>query len=277
MKKLRFCLLGDGQIARYHRKAIEHVGGEIGCVIDPKYDPAFNRNTWRDIASISQYELIACNYFVICSPSFLHYSQIQWILSNTDTSSRIICEKPAFLPWENIIDDDRINIVLQLRYLPDLPGKADLVIAHFLRDQEYFLTWKGNAKKTGGIFYNIWIHYLDLAILMDADFEGSLNLPDNDIPSLIQFDKKTKPIRRSIHFREWNNEPPGGQLLNIIDLQKIDMQACYNRLYEDVISGGGIKPKDILYLNWALQRNSEIFGYGLNGMNRLIKIGKELL
>ena len=279
MSKLRFALIGDGHIARHHRKAIEHVGGVIGFVVDPKYDATFNYNTWRGVTSIPQCELISCDYFIICSPSDLHREQIKFLLSNGHGSAQIICEKPAFLPWEPIIDSDRLNIVMQLRYIKGLPVKADLVTAHFIRDEKYFYSWKGDPKKTGGLFFNLWIHHLDLSHRLNADFEGSINLPDDEIPSTIDLlsNKKLKPVRRSIHYRKQEQELPGGQTLNIIDLQKINMQACYNAMYEDIVSGGGIKPKDIFYLSWTLQRNSEIFGYGKNGMNRLIRIGKELL
>jgi len=68
--------------------------------------------------------------------------------------------------------DEKINIVLQLRYLPNLPEKADLVSVRFVRDEAYFKSWKGDARNTGGLFYNLFIHYIDLAIMLGADFQG---------------------------------------------------------------------------------------------------------
>jgi len=258
MSKLNFFLIGYGAVAQYHRKAIEHVGGKIRFVFDPKY----TSRRLGCISLISQHELIACDYFVIASPSYLHRSQIKFLLSNVvHDSAKIICEKPAFLPWEPIIDDDRINIVLQLRYLTDLPEKADLVKATFVRDKEYFKTWKGNPKKTGGLFFNLFIHYIDLAIQLNADFEGMV---------LNEGEQERFIVRKKCPERHWDNNSK-------IDILNIDMQGCYNRLYEDIISGNGIKPSDLFYLSWILQRNSEIFGYGKNGMNKPIKIGRELL
>ena len=259
MRKLRFCLIGDGSIARYHKNAIEHVGGEIVCVIDPKYDPCFNKDTYRGPqTSISQHTLIAVDYFTICSPSHLHREQIKFILTHTHGSAQIICEKPAFLPWEPIIDNDRINIVLQLRYLPGLPKKADLVKAVFVRDENYFKTWKGDARKTGGIFANLFIHYIDLAIQLGADFEGMV--------------KAEGEQDRHVLYTRKNHDGT-----SVMFLDQDSYQACYNRLYENIVSGGGIKPKDLFYLSWILWRNSELFGFGRNGMNKLIRIGKELL
>ena len=260
MQKLRFCLIGDGNIARYHRKAIEYVGGEIVCVIDPKYDPTFNKDTYRSLKSATWkvFASMPIDFFVICSPSHRHREEIKHILLNAHGCSQIICEKPAFLPWEPIVDSDRLNIVLQLRYLPGLPEKADLVKAVFVRDENYFKTWKGDARKTGGIFYNLFIHYIDLAIQLGADFEGMVKA-------------EGEQDRHILYTRKTHDGT------SVMFLGQDSYQTCYNRMYEDIVSGGGIKPSDIFYLNWVLQRNSELFGFGRNGMNKLIRIGKELL
>ena len=68
-----------------------------------------------------------------------------------------------------------------------------------------------------------------------------------------------------------------GQYSHYIDLQEIDMQSCYNAMYESIIKGKGVRPKDLYYLNWILHRNSEMFGYGRKGMNKSISIPNELL
>jgi len=252
MKK--FVLIGDGRIAKYHRKAIEHIEGEIIIVIDPKNGDEFPRNIF-----INKYRLYfdSADYFVICSPSNFHYSQIKFILDNISSWNpfQIICEKPAFLPWEPIINSDLINIVLQLRYLPSLPKKAEKVVAHFVRDEEYFKHWQGDPRKSGGLFFHLYIHFIDLAIHLGADFEGS--------------------ISGSGKQKRFIETGPLG--LDIIDLENIDNQLCYNFLYEAVLEGKGIKPKDIFYLMWTLARNSELFGYSRNSIGKTIKIGRELL
>jgi len=291
MSKPRFCLVGDGAIAQYHKRAIEHVGGELSDIhiIDPKYmaksyvrdmgllysKGGMNFDNYSTLLTreaicremvgdnlIKQWSVLEdrFDYVVICSNSHLHREQIKTIL-NIAPKTQIICEKPAFMPWEPPICDDRINIVLQLRYLPGLPEKADLVKAVFVRDEEYFKTWKGDARKTGGLFFSLFIHYIDLAIQLGADFEGMVKV-EGEQEKLIVTEKAPE--------KQWDIDRK-------IDILKIDYQTCYNRMYEDIVSGGGIKPKEIFYLNWILHRNSEIFGYGRNGMNKLIRIGKELL
>jgi len=272
MRKLRFCLIGDGAISRYHKKAIEHIGGELSHVIDIKYESGVyiykdHTTCSRSLEHTSVHDLDHIDFFVICTPSDLHRSEIKYILHNF--CAMVICEKPAFMPWEQIIDSDRINIVLQLRYLPGLPEKADLVKAVFVRDEDYFKTWKGDARKTGGLLFSLFIHYIDLAIQLGADFEGIV-LREGEQEKYIgkKWSYPDKILAGASKFIADEDK---------IDILNIDYQTCYNLMYEDIVSGGGIKPKNLFYLSWILQRNSEIFGYGKNGLNKLIRIGKELL
>jgi len=257
----RFALIGDGQVARYHRKAIEHVGGEIVWIVDPRHEDRSLYSSQLPVNLEANHRFYrklmdTIDYYVICSPSQFHRSQIQYLLSNLNSTWKefqIICEKPAFLPWEPPIISDKINIVLQLRYLPNLPERAESVVAHFVRDEDYFKSWKGDPKNTGGLFYNLFIHYIYLAIQLGADFEGS--------------------VSESGYQARWIDTTTGDS----IDILDIDNQACYNLLYEDILSGGGIKPKDIFYLSWVLARNSELFGYGKGGIGKTIRIGRDLL
>lgn len=240
---MNFGLVGDGNIAKYHKAAIEHVGGKLVATEDPKYG--------FDTKIITTQQIKPLDYIIIASPTYLHRLHILQALEYP--YAQIIVEKPMVLPWEMPIDNNRINVVLQLRYLSNLPEKADLISVQFVRDEAYFQSWKGDAKKTGGLFHNLFIHYIDLAQLLNADFEGNVLT-------------EGKQYRRIYKERSL-----------ILDLMAIDMQHCYNLLYEDIIAGNGIKPKDLFYLSWTLSRNSEIYGYGKDGIGKLIIIKKELL
>lgn len=306
---LKFALIGDGSVAKYHRRAIEHVGGDLVWIVDPKYgsNTTYNGIVCSDNLSKMMGVKNFIDYYVIASPSNYHRSQIQYLLSNLNSTWKefqIICEKPAFLPWEPIIDDSRLNIVLQLRYLPNLPDKAEKVVAHFVRDEAYFKSWKGDPKNTGGLFTNLFIHYIDLAIKLGADFEGSVShtgkqkrmiLGDFKYEEIEYIGKVDDPRRKTLEAQNKTYQTPIGKMRNgcidlydesgiidgeykfELDLLNIDNQDCYNLFYEDILSGGGIKPKDVFYLSWVLQRNSELFGYGKAGIGKTIKIGKELL
>ncbi len=227
---MKFALIGDGKIAKYHRAAIEHVGGDLAWVQDPKYGSTFGKE-W-------------VNYAVICSPSNFHRQQVKMLLGR---ASYVIVEKPMCLPWEPIIDDDRINVVLQLRYM-DLPKDAGTIHVRMVRDAEYFKTWKGSPRLTGGLFFNLFIHYIDLAILLDADFNGLVS---------------------SAGKQE--------RMIDDLDIGTVDMQTCYNRMYEDIVQGGGIKPRDIFYLHWILERNSEYVGYGHDALEKDVYLKRGMI
>ena len=317
---MNFILIGDGAIARYHRKAIQHVGGDLIGIVDPD---KYNGGTFYNLSgpSIFPPDTVAKEAtkiwkhsgdpicVVIASPSFLHREQIKFVLNEFPADTVIICEKPAFLPWEPPIDDDKINVCLQLRYMPHLPDKADKIDVKFVRDQAYFNSWKGSPEMTGGLFFNLFIHYIDLAHILGAEFSGSVQsegtqervilrdfisedlefISDPEDPRRAELEKEHKeyrtPIgtmRRSDDNHYWMNaydELPvkRGEWAFEFDLMRIDMQACYNRMYDAILAGNGIHPKDLFYLDWILKRNSEIFGYGRNGIGKTIKIGKELL
>ena len=228
---MKFGLIGDGKQAQFHRDAISHTGGEIVWVYDPKYNVEVI-GEWAD-------------YAVICSPSYMHRSQITAILSQIAAS--VIVEKPCVMPWEPLIDDDRINITLQYRYAP-LPPTANTINVTMIRDQAYFDTWKGDPRKTGGIFFNLFIHYIDLAIKLNADFRGAV-------------------LSHGTQIRRVDD----------IDLFQFNTQELYNAMYADILNGGGVKPKDLFYLHYIMEKYSRENGFGKGCLNKHIFIPKELL
>jgi len=175
------------------------------------------------------------------------------------------------LPWELPIleGNDRINIVLQLSYFPDLPKKAKTVFVHWVRDDAYWDCWQGDPKKSGGVFFHLFIHYIHLAMLLDADFEGLVTKDGTQ--------ERYIGTEWSWPKEVWSDSDRFIADKDKYDLLNIDTQFLYNRMYEAILEGKGIKPSDLYYLNWILARNSEIFGYGKSAIGKTIKIGRELL
>ena len=225
-------------MAQFHRAASESVGGDVIRT----YDPILSQ--WHKL--IPEF-FNGLDYAVICSPSNEHRAQIKMALQYLPSHGQIIVEKPAWLPWELPIDDGRINIVMQLRWAK-LPVSANRVSVQMVRGQDYFDSWKGDAKNTGGLFFNLFIHYIDLAQRLNADFHG-------------------KVIREGENIR----------MVDGINLSEIDNQGLYNDMYLDIIGGQGVKPWDLFYLNWALARHSELYGYGLKAVDQEIIIDRRLL
>jgi hypothetical protein len=267
---IKFGLIGNGKIAQRHKNAIKHVGGELVWVSDPllKGQELIDGTIYQgdiplcDMKGLEGVWGNQIDYVVICSPTYLHRQQTQEALKY---NKQVICEKPLCLPWEPLIDDDRINVCLQLRYIENLPKAADLVRAVMVRDEEFFKSWKGDPRQAGGNLYEFFIHYIDLAILLGAGFEGSV-LPEG------------KQVREIIFNKEACQGPSISQNKEFkLDIMAIDMQSLYNRMYEDILNGGGIKPKDIFYLTWVLNQNSIKHGFRKSGIDSPIVLGKELL
>lgn len=218
---MRFGLIGDGKVAIRHRRAIDSVGGLVWWVYDPYICPD-SKWSFED----------KLDYIVIASPSDTHYHYTKLALK---FGHKVIVEKPICMPWEPLIDDDRINVCMQMRYM-DLP-KADpyLVQVEFRRDEHYRLSWKGDTLRTGGWFHMLYIHYIDLAMRLGVDFQGRVS--DTGFPFRL--------VRGTVEY----------------DLAKVDQQELYNRMYRDIVRGGGVKPKDMMLLHWLCSELAKIYGY----------------
>jgi hypothetical protein len=200
---MKFLILGDGYIAKMHRKAIYKMGGDLVLSDPKKFVIERYEDIFRDV-----------DYAVICSPTNYHWAQIQAALLLMPAHGQIIVEKPAWLPWEPFIDDDRINIVLQYRYA-ELP-RVDRVSVCMVRDIDYLRSWKGDHLLTGGFMVNLFIHYLDIAYRNEAKFSGQVVM-DGD------------------NWRKADGR----------DLNEYDQDLLYLRMYEAIYRGDGIKPGQI--------------------------------
>jgi hypothetical protein len=294
---MNFGLIGNGIIAARHKEAIKSVGGKIAWIADPYQDSGDLNVLFIKSDVIPLWAWDNVEYVVVCSPTYLHRDHVKMAL---DHGKYVICEKPLCLPWEPMIDDDRINIVLQLRWIKDLPAKANLVRAVMVRNGEFFKTWKGDPRKAGGNLYEFFIHYVDLAIQLGADFEGivlpkgtqerkicyrqlepaqtlrmslvELKMKD---PSSTERDWIRAGLTPSSDHLMWSANIPEYTKSVELDIMKVDMQGCYNRMYADILKGKGVRPKDLFYLTWVLNRYSDVYGYR-GGMNQLISIGRDI-
>ena len=163
MKGKRFLIMGDGYIAKRHRKAIWNMGGQIEFYDPVKFLLHSYESLFRHI-----------DYTVICSPTQYHWEHITAALELMPEHGQVIVEKPMWLPWQPFINDDRINVVLQYR-LAILP-KVDHVTVSMVRDMAYMRSWKGDHTLTGGFIFNLFIHYLDIAYRNNAKFTGRVSM-----------------------------------------------------------------------------------------------------
>jgi UDP-N-acetyl-2-amino-2-deoxyglucuronate dehydrogenase len=132
------------------------------------------------------------DYVSICSPNYLHDSHIRFALRH---QAEAICEKPIVLnPW-NIdalqeIENEtgrKIYTILQLRLHPKIVelrekiknaplGKVyDIDLSYITsRGNWYYISWKGDVQKSGGVATNIGIHFFDMLTWIFGDTTKSI-------------------------------------------------------------------------------------------------------
>jgi UDP-N-acetyl-2-amino-2-deoxyglucuronate dehydrogenase len=127
------------------------------------------------------------DYVSICSPNYLHDSHIRFALRH---HAEAICEKPIVLnPWNvdalQEIESEtghKIYTILQLRLHPKIlalkekikNGPEDKVYDIDLsyitsRGNWYYISWKGDVQKSGGVATNIGIHFFDMLCWIFGD------------------------------------------------------------------------------------------------------------
>jgi UDP-N-acetyl-2-amino-2-deoxyglucuronate dehydrogenase len=195
-KPLNFALIGSaGYIAPRHMKAIKETGNNLVSALDrfdvmgtiDQYFPDADFFTEperfdRHLDKLHRQGIRKIDYVSICSPNYLHDAHIRLALRN---GSHAICEKPLVLnPWNvdalSEIEKEnecRIFNILQLRLHPAiiklrekiLNGPKDKIYDFDLtyitsRGKWYYISWKGQQEKSGGIATNIGIHFFDMLI-----------------------------------------------------------------------------------------------------------------
>lgn len=206
-----FALIGAaGFIAPRHMKAIKDTGNKLIAAVDPNdcvgiidsYFPDANffvetERFDRHLDKLRRKGENKVDYVSICSPNYLHDAHIRLALRN---EAHAICEKPLVLnPWNvdalqeiEVETGKKINVILQLRYHPiilELRKKIDngpkdkiydIDLTYITsRGKWYYISWKGDVEKSGGVATNIGIHFFDmLSLVFGATKESRVHYSD---------------------------------------------------------------------------------------------------
>ncbi len=191
-----FALIGAaGYIAPRHMKAIKDTGNNLVAAMDRCDSVGIIDSFFPEADFFIEFERFdrhidklrrkgtKVDYVSICSPNYLHDAHIRFALRN---QADAICEKPIVLnPWnidalEEIEKESGKNIynILQLRLHPSIialkekvqrelkedPNKIyDIDLTYLTsRGKWYFISWKGDESKSGGIATNIGVHFYDM-------------------------------------------------------------------------------------------------------------------
>ena len=204
-----FALIGAaGYIAVRHMKAIKETENNLLAALDPYDGIGIMDSYFPEAEFFTEFERFdrfvdkwrrdtgrKIDYMSICSPNYLHDSHIRFALkSGTDA----ICEKPLVLnPWNidqlKLIEQEtnqKVYNILQLRLhlsiialkekvtkeLKENPDKIyDIDLTYLTsRGKWYFISWKGNEAKSGGIASNIGVHFYDMLCWIFGDVEENI-------------------------------------------------------------------------------------------------------
>jgi len=204
-KDKNFALIGvAGYIAIRHLKAIKDTNNELVAALD-NCDSVGAIDSYFPYADFFiEYERFdrhldklkrkgtKIDYVGICTPNYLHDSHIRFALRQ---GADAICEKPVVLnPWNidalSEIEKEtggKINNILQLRLHPSIielknkidNGPKDKVYDIDLtyitsRGNWYFISWKGDEQKSGGIATNIGVHFYDMLTWIFGDVKQNV-------------------------------------------------------------------------------------------------------
>ncbi|MEA2111614.1 MAG: Gfo/Idh/MocA family oxidoreductase [Campylobacterota bacterium] len=205
----RFALIGAaGYIAPRHMKAIKETGNDLVAALDPYDGIGIMDSNFPQASFFTEFERFdrfidkwhrenerRIEYISIASPNYLHDSHIRFALKS---GCDAICEKPLVLNPHNleqlkIIEREtgkKVNTILQLRLHPSIialkkqvskeleknPNKIyDIDLTYLTsRGKWYFVSWKGDTSKSGGIASNIGVHFYDMLSWIFGEVEENV-------------------------------------------------------------------------------------------------------
>ena len=304
MKK--FGIIGvAGYIAPRHLKAIKETGNQLMCGLDPYDGVGIIDSYFPEADFFIEFERFVrhvdklrrngqgLDFVSICSPNYLHDSHIRFGLRN---NADVICEKPLVLnPWniealEPIEKESgrRVYNILQLRLHPSImrlkqqveealklnPNKIFEVDLTYItsRGKWYFVSWKGDIAKSGGVATNIGIHFFDMLfwifggvkksvvnLLNSQSASGVLELQNARVRWFLSVDFETLP-------KEVKNENKRTYRLIYIDGKAVEFSDGFTDLhtesYRNILEGNGFglrEARDSIELVHQI-RNAEIIG-----------------
>ena len=273
-----FGLIGaSGYIAPRHMKAIKDTNNELKCYLDPhdnvgyidKFfpDAKYFRETERFERHLDRLKRrnIQVDYVSICSPNYLHDSHIRLALRN---NCDVICEKPLVINYDHLLSIKQIEEetgkkvynILQLRHHPSIVELKNTIDKNKVYDVSlkyitprgswYDFSWKGDKHKSGGVLFNIGIHFFDMLIwlfgkpinyMVENNYrksQGIINLERANIKFELSIDKNDLPWKEWMPFREIK-----------IDGKKLEFSDGFADLhtvcYDNILRGDGYGIEDI--------------------------------
>lgn len=255
----KFAIIGKGFIYNLHAQAISEIGGEIVDVVDESNGP----DAWKEMVDKTKADCI-----VILAPNHLHFEMAKF---SAEKGKMVLCEKPLALKSEDakiLAEYPNIFTVYQLRYHPSvkqLKGevkggekdksssspssrKGDSVIKMDVsvhRDEDYWESWKGISERSGGILFNLGIHYFDLLLYLFGD-------PTEISTQLLTEKTGEGKISGKNYSCNWriSAEAPAESQHRLFKINGVNYdfsspdENLHFYVYKDLLEGKGVNPKE---------------------------------
>lgn len=285
MEKVRnFAMIGvGGYIAPRHLKAIKDTGNLLVAALDKNDSVGIIDSFFPDAAFFTEFERFdryiekwhrdghkKIEYISITTPNYLHDSHVRFALKN---SANAICEKPLVLNPHNIDQlriiemetGKKVYTILQLRLhssivalkskieneLTNDPNKVYEIDLNYItsRGKWYFISWKGDESKGGGLATNIGIHFFDMLSWIFGPVEESIvhiKRPDVNAGYLklknahvrwflsVNYDYIPDEVKAT-GKRTYRNISVNGEEFEFSE----GFTDLHTKSYEDILSGGG--------------------------------------
>ena len=248
---MKFSIIGTGFILPAHVQAIRDVGGEIIDIVNN----CRGEDYWKQIIQSTRADCI-----VVLTPNYLHK---EITLEAVKNGKIVLCEKPLVLnskDCEELIGKGKIFSVLQLRHHPLLKDiRADIketgnvinMDISVYRDQKYYEGWKGQKEKSGGVLFNLGIHYFDLLLYLFGDAteikteyldektgRGTIKGLNYICNWHVSTDAKKDNQKRIFEIN--------GTDYNFSSKDNLSFENLHRFVYEDLLKGGGVDPEQAL-------------------------------
>ena len=247
---MKFTLIGSGFILPRHAESINFVGGKIVDIINT----AHGGNTWKEAVKNPDVDCI-----VILTPNDLHFPIALEALQNNRI---VLCEKPLVLNSQDatiLSQYKNIFTTLQLRYHPLVKklkeeisrakkNEIEMDISVY-RDEKYYQSWKGQKERSGGVLFNLGIHYFDLLLYLfgqsrklQTDF-----LDDHAGTGVIEGDNFICRWKVSTGERRDNQKRVfkiNGVDYNFSSQDNLSYENLHRYVYQDLVKKSGITPEE---------------------------------
>ena len=236
-----FAIIGKGFIFPKHKEAIEQNGGKILDIID-------GQDWWGNMIEKTKAEWI-----VILTPNHTHKQIIDVALKN---GKKVICEKPLTLSVKDTKEliGKPVYTIHQLRYLPilvdgDSPARRPNDIKFNIsvhRGENYFNSWKGSEYASGGLLFNLGIHYFDLVIhYFGEPTEWKLTKYANERAEGY-FSKENYRCDFILDLLAPEDKQERSFTINNMSYDLNTKENLHIRVYQDILAGNGLKPEEAL-------------------------------